>query len=45
MQHKPAPMFNPATKQPVTEEELSNLCPRIGQELNTTDRYIEIPMA
>lgn len=47
MQHKPAPMLNPATKQPVTEEELSAIFARelAKQELNTTDRYIEIPEA
>lgn len=45
MKHKPAPMLNPATKQPVTEDELSLIFARelAKQELNSTDRYIEIP--
>lgn len=42
---KPAPMLNPETRQPVTEDDLSRIfcreCSR--QELNTTDRWIEIP--
>lgn len=42
---KPMPMLNPQTREPVTVEELSTLfseeCSR--QELNMTDRWIEIP--
>ena len=42
---KPMPMLNPKTKEPVNEEDLSELfcreCSR--QELNQTDRWIEIP--
>ena len=42
---KPMPMLNPATKEPVTVEDLSGLfckeCSR--QELNTVDRWIDIP--
>lgn len=42
---KPAPMLNPETKQPVTLEELSQIfcleCSK--QELNMTDRWIDIP--
>ena len=42
---KPAPMLNPETKEPVTVEDLSELfceeCSR--QELNTVDRWIDIP--
>ena len=42
---KPLPMLNPQTKEPVTEADLSSLfceeCSR--QELNMTDRWIEIP--
>ena len=42
---KPMPMRNPQTKEPVTVEDLSSLfceeCSR--QELNETDRWIEIP--
>ena len=42
---KPMPMLNPQTHEPVTVEELSTLfseeCSR--QELNMTDRWIEIP--
>ena len=42
---KPAPMLNPHTKEPVTVEDLSELfceeCSR--QELNTVDRWIDIP--
>ena len=45
MKNKPQPILNPATRQPVTVEDLSELfseeCSR--QELNTTDRWIEIP--
>lgn len=45
MTRKPAPMLNPATMQPVTVEELSQIFSEelSHQELNTTDRYIEIP--
>ena len=42
---KPMPMLNPQTRQPVTVEDLSGLfsneCSR--QELNQTDRWIDIP--
>ena len=42
---KPMPMRNPQTREPVTVEDLSGLfckeCSR--QELNDTDRWIEIP--
>ena len=42
---KPMPMLNPQTRQPVTVEDLSSLfseeCSR--QELNQTDRWIDIP--
>ena len=45
MKVKPQPMLNPATKKPVTVEELSQIfsveCSR--QELNTTDAWIDIP--
>ena len=45
MENKPMPMLNPATRKPVTLEELSELfskeCSR--QELNTSDRWIDIP--
>ena len=45
MKVKPEPMLNPVSNQPVTEEDLSELfskeCSR--QELNTTDRWIDIP--
>lgn len=45
MKNKPMAMLNPATRQPVTVEELSALfseeCSR--QELNSTDRWIDIP--
>ncbi len=45
MPNKPAPLLNPATRQPVTVEELSHVfcgeCAR--QELNQTDRWIPIP--
>lgn len=45
MENKPMPMLNPATRKPVTVEELSELfskeCSR--QELNTSDRWIDIP--
>ena len=42
---KPQPMLDPVTKEPVTVESLSELfskeCSR--QELNITDRWIDIP--
>ncbi len=45
MPTKPMPMLNPQTKEPVTVETLSELfsqeCSR--QELNVTDRWIDIP--
>ena len=45
MKVKPMPMLNPNTKQPVTVSDLSELfceeCSR--QELNQTDRWIDIP--
>lgn len=45
MKNKPMAMLNPATRQPVTVEELSAIfseeCSR--QELNSTDRWIDIP--
>lgn len=45
MKNKPMAMLNPATRQPVTVEEFSALfseeCSR--QELNSTDRWIDIP--
>ena len=45
MKVKPQPMLNPATKKPVTVEDLSQIfsveCSR--QELNTTDAWIDIP--
>lgn len=42
---KNAPLLNPATRQPVTEEELRHVfCDElVKQELNTTDEYISIP--
>lgn len=45
MKEQHDPMLNPGTLQPVTEEELSHVfCNElVKQELNTTDRYIEIP--
>lgn len=45
MKKKPAPLLNPATLKPVTLEELSQtFCTELAkQELNDTDRYIEIP--
>ena len=45
MPNKPAPMLDPATRKPVTLEQLSGIfcaeCSR--QELNMTDRWIDIP--
>ena len=45
MKNKPKQMLNPATRKPVTVEELSELfCMECAkQELNMTDRWIEIP--
>lgn len=45
MKNKPAPLLNPATLQPVTAEELSNIfCEElVKQELDETSPYIDIP--
>jgi tryptophan synthase beta chain len=45
MQNKPMPILNPATKQPMKEEELYPLFAKelSHQELNQTDAWIEIP--
>lgn len=45
MPTKPRPILNPKTKQPFTEEELYPIFAKevVKQELNTTDRWIEIP--
>lgn len=45
MVNKAAPMLSPATREPVTVEELSKLISveAAKQELNTTDRWIDIP--
>ena len=45
MKKKPAPLVNPATGKPVTFDDLKPIfCDElIEQELNETDRYIEIP--
>ncbi len=45
MKNKPAPIINPDTKKPCTAEELSHVfCDEaVAQELNDTDKYIEIP--
>ncbi|MCQ2914764.1 MAG: TrpB-like pyridoxal phosphate-dependent enzyme [Alphaproteobacteria bacterium] len=45
MKNKPAPLLNPQTHKPCTEEELSKIfCSELAkQELNETDRFIEIP--
>ena len=45
MPTKPRPILNPQTKQPYKEEELYPLFAKevVKQELNTTDRWIEIP--
>lgn len=45
MKNKPAPMLDPRTKKPVTEEQLSQIfCTELArQELNTDDLFIEIP--
>ena len=45
MPNKPQQMLMPDTKEPVTDEELSKLISKESarQELNTTDRWIDIP--
>lgn len=45
MKNKPAPLLNPATKQPMTSKELEQVfCAElVKQELNDTDREIPIP--
>lgn len=45
MPEKPLPMINPATRQPLSVDDLSALFSKeaSSQELNTTDRFIEIP--
>ena len=45
MKKKPAPLLNPATLQPVTEDELSEVFCRelVKQELDETTPYIDIP--
>lgn len=45
MKNKPRPLLNPATKEPVKEEELYPLFAKAlaHQELNQTDAWIEIP--
>ena len=45
MKTKPAPLLNPGTLEPMTAEELSQVfCEElVKQELNDTDREIEIP--
>ena len=45
MKIKPAPLLDPQTRKPVTQSELEKIfCRRLAQqELNETDRYIEIP--
>lgn len=45
MKEKPDPYLNPGTKQPLKEEELRPIfCDELcRQEMNTTDRFIEIP--
>lgn len=45
MPNKPAPLIHPGTKQPIKAEDLYPLFSKAGsdQELNTTDRFIEIP--
>ncbi len=45
MKNKPAPLLNPATKQPMTPEELSGVfCTELAkQELDDTNAYIDIP--
>ena len=45
MKKKPAPLLNPETMQPITEEELSQVFCRelVKQELDETNAYIDIP--
>ena len=45
MKNKPAPLLNPGTLQPMTEEELEVVfCEElVKQELDNDNRYIEIP--
>ena len=45
MKKKPAPLLNPATLQPMTVEELSDIfCMELAkQELDDTTAYIDIP--
>ena len=45
MKHKPAPLLNPATLQPMTLEELSGVfCEELAkQELDDANAYIDIP--
>lgn len=45
MPNKPMPMLNPVTRQPVTVEDLSKIfsLEASKQELNMTDRWIDIP--
>lgn len=45
MAQKPAPLIHPATKQPLKPEDLYPIFSKAAsdQELNTTDRWIEIP--
>ncbi len=45
MASKPLPLIHPATKQPLTAEDLYPIFSKAAsqQELNTTDRWIEIP--
>ena len=44
MKNKPAPLLNPGTLEPMTAQELSGVfCEElVAQELNNTDRYIDI---
>ena len=45
MKNKPAPLLNPQTFKPITEEELEQVFCKdlVKQELNETDRHIPIP--
>lgn len=45
MKNKPAPLLNPRTFKPITEEELEQVFCKdlVQQELNETDRHIPIP--
>ena len=45
MKNKPAPLLNPATLEPMTAQELGVVfCDElVQQELNDTDRFIDIP--